>query len=365
MWGWFLSNSVWVLISAAAVVLLLLFFGKRLRHGIARMVPERWQDKAFGKITTIFWVVEGIAVVVMVLAFVAVLLFREGVPTVVTTEAVRGWFLGHGITIIIILIVGLALWTALQRFLPPLVNRVMARPTRRENREGLKKRADTLQGVFLGLGRIIIILLVILMVLSELGIPVGPILAGFGVVGVAVGFGAQYMVRDLIAGVFILMENQYRMGDMVKVAGVGGIVEEINLRKTVLRDMDGAVHHVPNGEIRVASNYSRQFARVNLNVSVAYGTDLDFAMSVINRVCQELAAEEKWGKVIKTVPQALRVENLGESGVEIKVVGNVQPLEQWNVTGELRLRLMKAFEAEGIVIPISYPNVYSGNKPGE
>ena len=139
------------------------------------------------------------------------------------------------------------------------------------------------------------------------------------------------------------------------------MVEEITLRKTVLRDLDGAVHHVPNGEIRVASNYTRKFSRVNLNISVAYDTDLDRAMSVINRVGQELAADEYWGKLILRPPQALRVDKLGDSGIEIKILGDVKPVEQWAVTGELRLRLKKAFDAEGIEIPWPHTKVYFGS----
>jgi small conductance mechanosensitive channel len=283
----------------------------------------------------------------------------------VSSETIQAWFLEHGISIIIILVVGVVLWIVLKQTLPPMVRRVMARPQRGESREGMKKRADTLQGVFMGLGRVIIILLVIFMILSELDVSIGPILAGFGVAGIAVGFGAQYLIKDLIAGVFVLMENQYRVGDVAKIADVIGLVEEINLRKTVLRDLDGIVHHVPNGEIRVASNYTRHFARVNLNISVSYGTDLDFAISVINRVCKEMAEDEEWSKVIRTVPQVLRVDNLGDSGIDIKIIGDVKPLEQWNVMGQLRLRIKKAFDAEGIEIPWPHTKVYFGNKPGD
>jgi len=115
------------------------------------------------------------------------------------------------------------------------------------------------------------------------------------------------------------------VGDVARVAGVAGLVEQITLRKTVLRDLDGIVHHVPNGEIRVASNFTRHFSRVNLNISVSYGTDLDHAISVINRVGKELAEDEKWRKVIKTPPQVLRVDNLGDSGIDIKILGDVKP----------------------------------------
>jgi small-conductance mechanosensitive channel len=365
MWGWFVDNSLWVLIASALVVIFLLFFSEKARNIIAGTVPAKQREKAVGKINAILWTLEGIVAVIMIVAFVAMTLSSEGAPPLVTTEAIKKWFLEHGIKIVIILVVGFALWAALKRFLPPLVIRITARQVRGESREGRKRRADTLLGVFMGLGRIIIILLVVLMVLSEIGVSVGPILAGFGVVGIAIGFGAQYLIRDLIAGVFILMENQFRVGDVAKVADVSGLVEEINLRKTVLRDLDGVVHHVPNGEIRVASNYSRHFARVNLNVSVSYNTDLDYAIGVINRVCKEMAEEEQWSKVFQSVPSVLRVDNLGDSGIDIKILGDVKPLEQWNAMGELRLRLKREFDKAGIEIPYPHTKVYFGNKPGD
>jgi len=275
---------------------------------------------------------------------------------------VTDWLLEHGTRILIILVVGLGLWFTLKKLLPTLLRRTMTR-TKGESKEGIKKRTDTLLSVFMGVGRILIVIVVVFMVLSELDVDIGPVLVGFGIAGIAVGFGAQYLIRDLIAGVFIILENQYRVGDVAKIADIAGLVEEVNLRKTVLRDLDGIVHHVPNGEIRVASNYTRHFARVNLDVSVAYGTDLDFAISVINRVCQEMAEEEKWAKVIRTTPQVLRVNKLGDSGIDIKILGDVKPLEQWNVMGELRLRLKKAFDAENIEIPWPHTKVYFGNSP--
>jgi len=364
MWGWFINNGLWVLICAGVVVVLLLYFNERVRNIIAKLVPAKWKGKAIGSVTAIFWTIEGIAVVVMIIAFVAITLSEEGVGAFLTPQSIQNWFLDHGISNLIILLVGVVLWVIIKRAIPALVNRIMTRPRRGESREGLRRRADTLQAVFLGLGKILIILMVILVILSEY-VSVGPLLAGLGVVGIAVGFGAQYLIRDLIAGVFILIENQYRVGDVAKVADVTGLVEEINLRKTVLRDLDGIVHHVPNGEIRVASNYSRHFARVNLDISVSYGTDLDFAIEVINRVCKEMAEEEQWSQVMRTTPQVLRVNNLGDSGIDIKIIGDVKPLEQWNIMGQLRLRIKKAFDAEGIEIPWPHTKVYFGNKPGD
>jgi len=276
---------------------------------------------------------------------------------------ITDWLLQHGTRILVILLIGIGLYLATNRVIPPLLRRGVVR-TKGESKEGVKKRTDTLTSVFTGGMKIVILTMVAFMILSELDIDIGPILAGLGIAGIAVGFGAQYLIRDLIAGIFVIMENQYRVGDVAKIADIAGLVEEINLRKTVLRDLDGIVHHVPNGEIRVASNYTRHFSRVNLDVSVAYGTNLDHAIDVLNRVGQELAADENWSPLIKSAPQVLRVNNLGDSGIDIKVLGDVKPLQQWAVTGELRKRIKKAFDEESIEIPWPHTKVYFGNALG-
>ena len=274
---------------------------------------------------------------------------------------VASWLVTHGIPILVIVVVGAVLWFVSNRFLPRIVRRAVTQTGCKESKEGLEKRTNTLLSIFKGMARAVIVIVVIIMVLDEVGVPVAPVLAGFGIAGVAVGFGAQYLIRDLIAGIFIIMENQYRVGDVVKVADTAGLVEYITLRKTVLRDLDGIVHHVPNGEIKTASNYTRHFSRVNLDIPVAYGTDLDHAIQVINRVGKALAEDGKWRKVIKSPPQVLRVNNLGDSGIDIKILGDVKPMEQWAVTGELRLRLKKAFDDEGIEIPWPHTKVYFGD----
>jgi small-conductance mechanosensitive channel len=274
---------------------------------------------------------------------------------------VVAWLIDHGIRILVIAAVAAVLWFALNKFLPPIVRRTVSRTGYKESKAAIEKRTNTLLSVFKGMGRVFIVIVAIIMVLDEVGIPVAPVLAGFGIVGIAIGFGAQYLIRDLIAGVFIILENQYRVGDVVNVANVGGLVEEITLRKTVLRDLDGIVHHIPNGTIQTASNYTRNFSRVNLNISVGYGTDLDHAISVINRVGKELAEDDNWRKIIKSPPQVLRVDNLGDSGIDIKILGDVEPIRQWDVMGELRLRLKKTFDAEGIEIPWPHTKVYFGN----
>jgi len=207
----------------------------------------------------------------------------------------------------------------------------------------------------------IIIAVIFFMMLSDIGLNIAPMIAGVGVVGIAIGFGAQSLVKDIISGLFILLENQYRKGDVVKIADTSGLVEDINLRRTLLRDLDGIVHSVPNGEIAVSSNFTRGYSRVNLNISVGYNEDLDRAIAVINRVGKELAEDPAWSAQILKPPQVLRVDNLGDSGIDIKVVGDTKPIQQWAIMGELRLRIKKAFDQEEIEIPWPHTKVYFGN----
>jgi len=365
MWYWITVNSWWLFIISAVALIVFLTIRGRVEHGVEKMVSEAHTTVVHRWLNITFWTLEGISLILIGMTGISIVLSEEGIYSVITVAMVQAWFLGHGTRIFLILLVGFVLWVILRRYLPPIVQRSMAKTKRGESREGMKKRADTIQYVFMGLGKILIIILIAFLVLGELNVSIGPILAGFGIVGIAVGFGAQYLIRDLIAGIFILIENQYRVGDVAKVADIAGLVEDITLRKTVLRDLDGIVHHIPNGEIKVASNYTRHFSRVNLDVSVAYGTDLDHAISVINRVGQELAADPNWNWRIRTTPQVLRVNKLGDSGIDIKILGDVKPLEQWNIMGELRYRVKKAFDAEGIEIPWPHTKVFFGNSPWE
>jgi len=257
------------------------------------------------------------------------------------------WVLSHGIKIFGILIVAYLI----NKLGGKVIERAIRKGVRDTTKEATEKRQNTLIGVFVGALKIIVWLVAIMMILPELGINAGPILAGAGILGVALGFGAQYMIRDFLAGPFIIIENQYREGDVVCLDGTCGLVEDINLRKTVLRDLDGTVHHVPNGEIKKASNLSKQFARVNLNIGISYKENLDRVIKVVNRVGEELAEDPQWKDLILKPPQFLRVDDFGESAIIIKILGETKPLKQWDVTGELRKRIKIAFDEEDIKIP--------------
>ncbi|MBI2852792.1 MAG: mechanosensitive ion channel family protein [Chloroflexi bacterium] len=300
--------------------------------------------------------------IVLLATFLGVLLILSNLGA--ETTAVTGWIGEHGWRVILIIIIALVAILAMGGVIPKLmVATVSRRPEELE--EEVNKRTQTLSRVLVNAAQVAIIVSAFFMVLSELNINIAPVLAGVGVAGIAIGFGAQSLVKDLVAGLFIIMESQYRVGDVVRIADIAGLVEDINLRRTVLRDLDGIVHIVPNGEIRVASNFTKEWSRVNMNVSVAYGEDLDRVMAVINRVGKELAEDPTWAPLIMTPPRALRVDKLGDSGIEIKILGETKPIRQWDVMGELRLRLKKAFDKEGIEIPWPHTKVYFGNSPSE
>jgi small conductance mechanosensitive channel len=189
----------------------------------------------------------------------------------------------------------------------------------------IRKRMDTLDELGGRTLQAFIVVIGGLMVLGRLDLDIGPAIAGLGVVGIAVGFGAQSLVRDYLNGALILIENQFGKGDVIRVAGVAGSVEDFTLRRTTLRDLDGVVHTVPNGEIRVASNLTRVWSRINQDITVAYGTDIDKAINV--------------------------VEALAEYGITLKVLGTVRAADQWAAGGDFRKRLLAAFKANGIEIP--------------
>jgi small conductance mechanosensitive channel len=215
----------------------------------------------------------------------------------------------------------------------------------------LKKRMDTLDDLGIRVIQVFIVAIAGLMLLGTLGLEIGPAVAGLGVIGIAVGFGAQTLVRDYLNGALILVENQFSKGDVVRIAGVAGTVEDFTLRRTTVRDIDGVVHTVPNGEIKVASNLTRVWARINEDITVAYGTDIDRAIDVVDQVGRELHEDPVWRRRILEPPRVERVEALGEYGVTLKILGSVSAPEQWAAGGEFRKRLLAALERNGIEIP--------------
>jgi len=266
----------------------------------------------------------------------------------ITGDRITDWLVTHGLRIVVIVAVVAVVFLVFRAVVPHLVEATVRRQMAGRSAEETTKRAKTLVNAVLRTAEVVLALVALLMVLPELSVNIGALLAGVGIAGIAIGFGAQSIVRDALNGLFILIENQYGIGDVVTVAGVTGRVEEVNLRRTVLRDLDGVVHSVPNSEIRVASNYTRDWSGVNMNVTVAYDADLDRVTEVIDAVGRDLAAEKAYKSLIKEAPHVVRVDAFKDSGVSLKVLGVTKPMRQWEIMGELRRRLKKAFDAEKI-----------------
>ena len=267
-------------------------------------------------------------------------------------EQIAPWLASHGARLLLIAM----LTAACARLINQVIRRAVRLAVTPDNATSVlaeRQRENTLIRIFSWTSRIAIYALGLLMGLQEIGIPITPILAGTGIIGLAVGFGGQYLIRDLISGFFIILENQYRIGDVVQIDETGGLVEDISLRMTTLRDLDGTVHHLPHGEIRKVANLSKGFARVNLDIGVGYESNLSHVIETINRVGRELSNDPHWSDKILSTPQFLRIEALEDSAIILKILGDTQPLKQWEVAGELRMRILLSFAEQGINIP--YP----------
>ncbi len=227
-----------------------------------------------------------------------------------------------------------------------------------------EQRTRTLTSLLRSMGRVIIFVIFLFMFLSAIGLDLGPLLAGAGVVGLAISFGAQSLVKDVISGLFILIENQFGVGDVVRIEGVSGAVERMTLRVVVLRDTHGVVHIVPNGEIKKVSNLTRTWARVVLDVGVAYKEDVDRVIAVMRDVGRELWEDEEWRPLLVEAVEVPGVESFDDSAVTIRLTAKTLPLKQWDVARELRRRLKRRFDAENIEIPFPHQKVvWEGGAP--
>jgi small conductance mechanosensitive channel len=219
-----------------------------------------------------------------------------------------------------------------------------------------EQRIDALSSVLRSVVTFVIWLVAVLMCLGEVGIDLAPLLAGAGVLGVAIGFGSQSLVRDFLSGMFILIEDQFGVGDIVDLGDASGTVEAVSLRTTRLRAVDGTVWHMPNGEITRVGNMSQHWSRALLDVEVAYDTDLEHARAVIKRVADELWRQDS---SILDEPEMWGVEQLGASGIALRLVVKTTPSAQWKVSRELRERIKVAFDEEGIEIPFPQQMVWN------
>lgn len=225
-------------------------------------------------------------------------------------------------------------------------------------RERARQRSGTLGHVLSSIVSALILFVAGLMILAEVGVNLAPLIAGAGVVGIALGFGAQQMVKDFLAGIFIILEDEYGVGDVVDTGLAAGVVERLTLRVTQLRDVDGTVWYVPNGEIQRIGNRSQLWARAVLDIDVAYDTDIDEAAEALLRVARQVWQEQIPEKTIIAEPEFWGVERFGADGVALRLVVKTEPTEQWATARELRGRIKREFDALGIEIPFPQRTVW-------
>lgn len=284
---------------------------------------------------------------------------------VTTLQPYLGEWRGLAITALHVLIIFGLSWLALRLTRKALMRLRLHMQQDQDDLERIK-RLKTLEQVFRYVVAVLITLITIMLVLSEVGISIAPILATAGVLGIAIGFGAQSLVKDYFNGLFLLLENQVRQGDVVEVAGKGGLVEEMTLRYIRLRDYEGSVHYIPNGTIGTVTNRSRSFAHAVIDVAVAYREDIDEVYAVMQAVAAELRADPDMAEKIVEDLEMAGVDQWGDSAVVIRCRFKVKPLEQWGVRRAYLYRLKKAFDAAGIEIPYPHLTVYAGQpKQGE
>lgn len=277
-------------------------------------------------------------------------------------ERTLEWLSSSGLRVLLIIFLALVALKVARL----LSRRILAPLIQEELEEEAKKRAQTLNSLIRYIFTVLIIAVAVMMILDEFGVQIGPVLAAAGIVGLAVGFGAQHLVQDIISGFFILMDDSIRVGDVVNIAGKGGLVEKVNLRVTVLRDLEGNVHYVRNGQIDVVTNMTKEYSHYVFDIGVAYREDVDQVISVIKQIDQELRADAEFGPDILAPLEVFGLDQFAESAVIVKARTKTKPIKQWRVGREFNRRLKAKFDEMGIEIPFPHVTLYMGeDKQGQ
>ncbi len=268
----------------------------------------------------------------------------------------KEWFLGNGIKILLIFAVAYVLNLVLKL----TIKRFQKNLEKDDLSSEAAKRAATL-GSLLRTGVLILIILVAMMMsLSELGVEIGPMIAALGIGGLAIGFGAQNLVRDIISGFFIIIENQIRVGDVVNVNGKGGVVERITLRIVRLRDLHGSVHYVPHGHITAVTNMTKDYGRYVFDVGIAYRENVDEVIEILKEIGDQLMQDPDYSNVIVEPLEIMGLDRFEDSAVIVRARITTRPIQQWRVGREFNKRMKKIFDERGIEIPFPHRTVYMG-----
>jgi len=355
------QNADWARISVAVAAAIVLAYmaavvaGRVARAALGALVQHEHREGTAASIHHPARIIRAAVFVVTMLALVLPALELAGVQTTIglTSRALTAWLFGSGLRILVIAILSYALL----RIISITARRLEAQLGEATSADMIErlKRARTVSGLVQNALTALVIGIAGLMVLHELQVDIIPILTGAGVVGLAVGFGAQTLVKDLIAGFFLTLENQVRVGDVVDINGTGGLVEEINLRTIVLRDADGAVHVFPNGSVERLSNRTKDYAYAVVDVGVAYSENVDQVMALLREIGASLASDPTFGPNLLEPVQVLGIDSFEDARLIIKARIKTLPLKQWDVGREFRRRIAATFAERGIVMQVRTP----------
>ena len=364
VWALEIPDGFAFIARATAVTLVILVAAKLLRGGLRRLTTRlfRLNDETRARYPMLearanryLPAIDRIgAAIIAALALIPILqVWGVDVFGWLGSEAGQG-FAGSLASIVFTVTIALLVWEVvsigIERYLK----------AKSEEAEGGSQRLLTLLPLIRNFVRIALAVFAALIVLSELGINIAPLLAGAGVVGLAIGFGAQTLVKDVITGVFMLMENSIAVNDWVRISDQFGRIESMSIRTVRIRDLDGQVHTIPFGEITMVTNLSREFGVAMMDIGVAYREDYDEVVGILSDIGKEIYDEPDWKAQILAPLEVMGLQNLADSAVEIRVKFQTKPMMQWKVRREFLMRVKKAFDARGIEIPFPHQTIYFG-----
>jgi len=274
------------------------------------------------------------------------------------------WVIDHGLRILLI-IAGTYLVLYLIRLLSKRIVAYSRKVERDQDQGEREKRTETLVHIFDTTGKVFITIIAIFMVMKELGMDITPLLTGAGIAGLALGFGAQSLVKDFLSGFFILIENQFMVCDVVRIGEFTGVVERISLRTVVLRDLEGNIHVIPNGEVKAVTNMSYEWSRAVVDINVSYREDITRVMTILEQVGNSLMNDKELKGAILEKPDIAGINNFGDTQVNLQMLVKTLPLKQWDVGRELRMRIKSAFDREGIELSVTQRMMITRNDKRE
>ncbi len=269
---------------------------------------------------------------------------------------IEQWMKDDGLGVLTTITIAIVLFYIGSGLLSKLVKQAVKSTAKHRDwhRKDMEKRQKTLSALFVSMWRIMIIIFVVVSILTEIfHVDLAPLFASAGIIGVALGFGAQSLIKDFLSGIFIIAENQYRVGDIIAIEGASGTVERIGTRSTVLRDMDGNVHYFPNGMVMHVINKTMGYSMARFNIAIHPSSNIDDVTEIIDRLGAELATETEWKNKIIKAPAFVSIGEFTGTAVDLQIAGKTQPSDQWSVTAEMRKRLLEALEAADIKLAIA------------